>query len=97
MVPLCEIFNDARRNLIGTLLLFPFKLTTHAIHGFLAVYATMGAVSLVIAAYVEIPEVGIFVNDKLLRGNRTSKINSMGLDACKFCQLVRLKYLKPIF
>eukprot|EP01138_Halocafeteria_seosinensis_P016438 gb/GECG01016769.1/.p1 GENE.gb/GECG01016769.1/~~gb/GECG01016769.1/.p1 ORF type:complete len:426 (+),score=43.85 gb/GECG01016769.1/:1-1278(+) len=54
MVPLCEIFNDARRNLI---------------------------VALVIAAYVEVPEVAIFVNDKLLRGNRTSKINSMGLDA----------------
>ena len=38
-------------------------------------------VSVVLAAQLELPEVCIFINDKLLRGNRTVKVNSAGLDA----------------
>jgi len=38
-------------------------------------------VSIVIAAALDIPEVCVFVDDQLLRGNRTVKSNSAGLDA----------------
>lgn len=38
-------------------------------------------VSCVIAASLDIPEVCIFMNEKLTRGNRTVKVNSGGLDA----------------
>lgn len=54
MLPLVDLFNDAHRNLI---------------------------VSVMLAATLDIPEVTIFINDKLLRGNRTVKVNSSGLDA----------------
>jgi L-asparaginase/Glu-tRNA(Gln) amidotransferase subunit D len=51
MIPFCIPYNDARRNLI---------------------------VSLLIAANVEIPEVCIFFNSSLFRGNRATKINNFG-------------------
>lgn len=54
MLPLSDLFNDAQRNLI---------------------------VSIVMATILDIPEVTIFMDDKLLRGNRTVKSNSSGLDA----------------
>jgi L-asparaginase/Glu-tRNA(Gln) amidotransferase subunit D len=54
MLPLSDLFNDAHRNLI---------------------------VSVVMAATLNIPEVTIFMDDQLLRGNRTVKSNSSGLDA----------------
>jgi L-asparaginase len=54
MLPLVDLFNDAQRNLI---------------------------VSVVLAATLDLPEVCVFINDKLLRGNRTVKVNSSGLDA----------------
>ncbi|RYY32267.1 hypothetical protein EON62_05565, partial [archaeon] len=38
-------------------------------------------VSIVLAASLDMPEVGIFIDDKLMRGNRTVKVNSSGLDA----------------
>lgn len=53
-IPFCEVFNDARRNLI---------------------------VSILFAANSDIPEVCLCFNDKLLRANRTMKVNSMSLDA----------------
>jgi len=54
MLPLVDLFNDAHRNLI---------------------------VSIVLASILDVPEVCIFINDKLMRGNRTVKVNSSGLDA----------------
>jgi L-asparaginase len=54
MIPLAEIYNDARRNLL---------------------------ISVVFAAQLELCEVAIFFNDRLLRGNRASKVDSNGLDA----------------
>ena len=54
MIPLCEPFNDARRNLIA---------------------------SVIFASTLELCEVSIFFNDRLLRGNRAHKIDSNGLDA----------------
>jgi L-asparaginase len=54
MIPLSEVYTDARRNLI---------------------------VSMLFAVSDDYPEVCIFFNDKLLRGNRASKVNSTGLDA----------------
>ena len=54
MIPLAEIYNDARRNLL---------------------------ISVVFAAQLELCEVTIFFNDRLLRGNRASKVDSNGLDA----------------
>jgi len=54
MIPFAVVYNDARRNLI---------------------------VSLLIASNFDIPEVCIFFNNKLLRGNRSCKLNSMSLDA----------------
>lgn len=54
MIPFANVYNDARRNLI---------------------------VSMIVAATSEIPEVCVCFNDKILRGNRTLKMNSTGLDA----------------
>lgn len=51
MIPLCEVFSDARRNLL---------------------------LSLLIAANVDVPEVCIFFNHHLLRGNRSIKVTSTG-------------------
>lgn len=51
MIPLCEVFSDARRNLL---------------------------LSLLIAANVDVPEVCIFFNYQLLRGNRSNKTTSTG-------------------
>jgi len=53
-IPFCEVYNDARRNLI---------------------------VSILFAVSSEFPEVCICFNDKLLRANRTIKVNSVGLNA----------------
>lgn len=54
IIPLCEPFNDARRNLIA---------------------------SLMFASQLELCEVAIFFNDRLLRGNRAIKCDSSGLAA----------------
>ena len=54
MLPLADLFNDAQRNLI---------------------------VSVVMAATLDVHEVCIFMDDALLRGNRTVKSNNSGLDA----------------
>ena len=54
MIPLCEPFNDARRNLIA---------------------------SVIFASTLELCEVSIFFNDRLLRGNRAVKLDSAGLSA----------------
>jgi len=53
-IPFCEVYNDARRNLI---------------------------VSIIFAMTDDFPEVCICFNDRLLRGNRTKKVNSVGLNA----------------
>jgi len=53
-IPFSEAYNDARRNLI---------------------------VSMMFAAFDDLHEVCIFFNDRLLRGNRSSKVNNFGLDA----------------
>lgn len=37
--------------------------------------------SICIAAHFEIPEVCVFFNGKLMRGNRTSKFDASGFDA----------------
>jgi L-asparaginase len=49
-IPFCEVYNDARRNLI---------------------------VSIIFAMCSEFPEVCILFNDKLLRANRSVKVNSV--------------------
>jgi len=54
MIPLCEVFTDARRNLL---------------------------ISLLIAANVDVPEVCVFFNFSLFRGNRCVKVSSTTLDA----------------
>lgn len=54
MLPLSDLFNDAQRNLL---------------------------VSLVMASTLDLPEVCVFMDSQLLRGNRTVKSNSSGLDA----------------
>lgn len=38
-------------------------------------------VSISLASILDVPEVCVFINDKLMRGNRTVKVNSSGLDA----------------
>lgn len=53
-IPFYDVYNDARRNLI---------------------------VSIIFAANSNYPEVCICFNDKLLRANRTVKVNSMSFDA----------------
>ena len=53
-IPFCEVYNDARRNLIA---------------------------STIFAANSDFSEVTLFFNDKLLRGNRSKKVNGFGLDA----------------
>eukprot|EP01036_Dinobryon_divergens_P033470 gene33470-43256_t len=53
-IPFCHVYNDARRNLI---------------------------VSIIFAANSDCSEVCICFNDKILRANRTMKVNSVGLDA----------------
>jgi len=54
MIPLAAVYNDARRNLL---------------------------ISMIFAAQLELCEVAIFFNDRLLRGNRAAKVDSNGLDA----------------
>ena len=54
MIPLAEVYNDARRNLL---------------------------ISMVFAAQLELCEVAIFFDDRLLRGNRAHKIDSSSLSA----------------
>ena len=54
MLPLSDLFNDAHRNLI---------------------------VSVVLAGLLEVPEVCVFMDCRLLRGNRTVKTSCEGLDA----------------
>jgi L-asparaginase len=54
MLPLSDLFNDAQRNVI---------------------------VSVVIAGMLAVPEVCVFMDARLLRGNRTVKTNTDGLDA----------------
>lgn len=53
-IPFCEVYNDARRNLI---------------------------VSIIFAANSDFPEVCIIFNDKVLRANRSVKVDSSSLDA----------------
>lgn len=53
-IPFAEVYNDARRNLI---------------------------VSIIFASHSDFPEVCICFNDKVLRANRTVKVNSSSLDA----------------
>ena len=53
-IPFCEVYNDARRNLM---------------------------VSIIFAMTDDFPEVCICFNDRLLRANRTVKVNSVGLNA----------------
>eukprot|EP01041_Mallomonas_annulata_P009949 gene9949-20685_t len=53
-IPFCEVYNDARRNLI---------------------------VSIIFATSSDFPEVCICFNDRLLRANRSVKVNSSGLSA----------------
>jgi L-asparaginase len=53
-IPFAEVYNDARRNLIA---------------------------SVIFAASQELNEVCLFFKDTLLRGNRSTKVNSFGLDA----------------
>jgi len=53
-IPFFEVYNDARRNLL---------------------------VSIIFAANGDFPEVCVCFNDKILRANRTVKVNSMSLDA----------------
>lgn len=53
-IPFCEVYNDARRNLI---------------------------VSIIFAGNSDFPEVCIVFNDKVLRANRSCKVNSSSLDA----------------
>ena len=54
MIPLAEVYNDARRNLL---------------------------ISFVFAAQLELCEVAVFFNDRLLRGNRAVKVDSNSLNA----------------
>ena len=54
MIPLAEVYNDARRNLL---------------------------ISMVFAAQLELCEVAIFFDDRLIRGNRASKVDSSALTA----------------
>ena len=54
MIPLAEVYNDARRNLL---------------------------ISVVFAAQLDLCEVAIFFNDRLLRGNRAVKVDSNSLAA----------------
>jgi L-asparaginase len=54
MLPLCDVINDAQRNLVA---------------------------SIIFSSSFSIPEVCIFMDDTLFRGNRTIKINNNGLDA----------------
>ncbi|KJE94185.1 hypothetical protein CAOG_08832, partial [Capsaspora owczarzaki ATCC 30864] len=54
LIPFADVYNDARRNLI---------------------------VSVLYAARFDIPEVCIFFNNQLLRGNRASKVDTFGLSA----------------
>ncbi|KAA0159233.1 hypothetical protein FNF31_04962 [Cafeteria roenbergensis] len=66
MVPLCELYNDAKRNLV---------------------------VACILAGYVDVPEVTLFINSTLFRGNRVTKVDSHGLDAFdspNYAPLVRL-------
>ena len=51
MVPLCELFNDAKRNLI---------------------------VACIVAGYVDVPEVCLFMNSTVFRGNRVTKVRACG-------------------
>jgi L-asparaginase len=53
-IPMCEVRNDARDNLLT---------------------------SLIIAGRARIPEVCIYFNGRLLRGNRSAKVHSVGFDA----------------
>lgn len=53
-IPLCEVRNDARDNLLT---------------------------SLILAASATVPEVCIYFNSRLLRGNRSVKVHSVGFDA----------------
>ena len=53
-IPMCEVRNDARDNLIT---------------------------SLIVAGSAQIPEVCIYFNGRLLRGNRSVKVHSVGFDA----------------
>ena len=53
-IPFCEVYNDARRNLL---------------------------VSIIFAITDDFPEVCICFNDRLMRANRTVKVNSVGLNA----------------
>lgn len=53
-IPMCEVRNDARNNLIT---------------------------SLIVAGSAQIPEVCIYFNGRLLRGNRSVKVHSVGFDA----------------
>jgi len=48
MVPLCELYNDAKRNLV---------------------------VACIVAGYVDVPEVTLFINSTLFRGNRVTKVS----------------------
>ena len=48
MVPLCELYNDAKRNLV---------------------------VACILAGYVDVPEVTLFINSTLFRGNRVTKVS----------------------
>ena len=53
-IPFCEVYNDARRNLM---------------------------VSIIFAMTDDFPEVCVCLNDKLMRANRTVKMNSVGINA----------------
>ena len=94
MIPLCEPFNDARRNLIASVIrrrrrtrrVTAAPLDHHVSY---PQYSTTGDLRV---DRLELCEVSIFFNDRLLRGNRAIKIDADGLAAFDLAQLPRPRH-----
>lgn len=78
MLPLVDLFNDAHRNLIVSLVSGGGSRRASPLD---AASTSLPRTTQVMAGSLDIPEVAIFINDKLMRGSRTVKVNSSGLDA----------------
>ena len=99
MVPLCELYNDARRNLIVAIVIAGYVDVPEGALEFANPYCnTVDSLDRRGHCTWSFPfsllPVCVFVNDKLTRGNRTVKTNSMGLDAFdspNFPALVKLE------
>jgi hypothetical protein len=90
-VPMANLLSDAQRNMFVALVRALPSAWGGGVEP-LRVNSGAGGAQ-VLAATLDIPEVAVFINDKLMRGNRTVKVRWAG--ACRRCARVAREAMHP--